>query len=84
MNIKEDLRQYILTRFLPGESPTNLRDDTPLRGSGIIDSMGVLLLIRFLEEKLGEEINVHEIRTQDFASIDAIAAFVDRRSAKLS
>ena len=78
---REDLRQYILSRFLPGENPANLRDDTPLRGSGIIDSMGVLLIVRFLEERLGSEINPHEMRAQDFATIDAISSFVERRSA---
>ncbi len=41
-DVKETLRQYILTTYLPGESAANLRDDTPLRTSGILDSLATL------------------------------------------
>ena len=45
--IKEDLRQYILAEFLPGEKPANLKDDTPLRSSGILDSVATLKTVSF-------------------------------------
>ena len=41
-DVKETIRQYILTTYLPGESAANLRDDTPLRTSGILDSLATL------------------------------------------
>ena len=47
---KEIIRNYILTEYLPGESPANLKDDTPLRTSGILDSMATLALVSFLED----------------------------------
>jgi acyl-CoA synthetase (AMP-forming)/AMP-acid ligase II len=52
-NVKEELRQYILSGFLPGEKPSNLRDDTPLRTSGILDSVATLRLVSFVEEHYG-------------------------------
>ena len=36
-DVKETIRTYILSEYLPGESPANLMDDTPLRTSGILD-----------------------------------------------
>ena len=52
----DTIRQFILTRYLPGETADNLRDDTPLRSSGILDSLATLSLISFLEEQFKIEI----------------------------
>ncbi len=75
-NVKEDLRQYILAEFLPGEKPGNLRDDTPLRTSGILDSVATLKTVTFVEERYGIEVEAHEAGVENFDSIDSIAAFV--------
>lgn len=75
-NVKEDLRQYILEEFLPGEKPANLQDDTPLRTSGILDSVATLKLVTFVEERYGIEVEAHEAGVENFDSIDGIAAFV--------
>ena len=75
-NIKEDLRQYILGEFLPGEKASNLGDDTPLRTSGILDSIATLRLVSFVEERYGIEVEAHEASVENFDSIDNIAAFI--------
>lgn len=66
----------ILQEFLPGESPANLRDDTPLRTSGILDSMATLNLVSFLEQTYGITIDAHETGVEHFDRIDTIAALV--------
>jgi acyl carrier protein len=75
-DIKEDLRQYILAEFLPGEKPSNLRDDTPLRTSGILDSMATLSLVRFVEERYGLEMEAHEASVDNFDSLNSIESLV--------
>jgi acyl carrier protein len=75
-NIKEDIRQYILAEFLPGEKASNLGDDAPLRTSGILDSIATLRLVSFVEERYGIEVEAHEASVENFDSIDNIAAFV--------
>jgi acyl carrier protein len=75
-NIKEELRNYILAEFLPGEIASNLKDDTPLRTSGILDSVATLKTVTFVEERYGIEVEAHEASIANFDSIDAIAAFV--------
>jgi hypothetical protein len=42
--IANRLRDYILSRYLSGESPANLTDDIPLRTSGVLDSLATLNL----------------------------------------
>ena len=79
--IADTIRQFILTKYLPGESPDNLRDDTPLRSSGILDSLATLGLISFLEQEYNIEVEAHETDVDNFDRIEDIAAFVERKRA---
>jgi acyl carrier protein len=74
--IKEEIRQYILTEFLPGEKASNLHDDTPLRTSGIIDSTGLLRLIDFIEGRFNIQVEAYEAGVENFDQIQEIAAFI--------
>lgn len=74
--IKNTLRAYILSEFLPGESPANLKDDTPLRTSGILDSMATLNLVTFVEQTFGVMLDAHETGIENFDRIEDIAALV--------
>lgn len=80
-NTKEELRQYILSEFLPGEKPANLRDDTPLRTSGILDSITTLRLVTFVEERFKITVEAHEASVENFDTINSIAAFIQTKSA---
>jgi len=80
-DVAETVRDFILTRYLPGESPENLRNDTPLRTSGILDSVATLGLVSFLEEQYEIEIEAHETDIDNFDRIADIEAFVERKRA---
>ena len=80
-NIADTIREFILTKYLPGESPANLRNDTPLRTSGILDSLATLALISFIEERFGIEVEEHETDIDNFDRIDDIVAFIRRKRA---
>jgi len=75
-DVKDTIRNYILREYLPGESPANLTDATPLRTSGILDSMATLNLVTFLEESFGITIDAHETGIDQFDRIADIAALV--------
>jgi acyl carrier protein len=79
--LKQTIRMHILTEFLPGESEANLKDDTPLRTSGILDSMSTLNLVTFLEQTFGITIDAHETGVDNFDRIDSIAALVASKQA---
>lgn len=80
-NIKDQLRQYILTEYLPGESAANLKDDTPLRTSGVLDSMATLQVVTFVEEHFNIEVEAHEAGVENFETINDMTAFIQRKSA---
>ncbi len=77
--IKESLRTFILAEYLPGESPANLTDQTPLRTSGILDSMATLGLVSFVEKTFGVMLDAHETGIENFDRIEDIAALVARK-----
>jgi acyl carrier protein len=81
-DIEHTIREFILNKYLPGESPENLGEDTPLRTSGILDSLATLGLISFLEERFKIEVEAHETDVDNFDSLRDIVAFVERKMAR--
>ena len=78
-DVANTLREFILARYLPGESPANLRDDTPLRSSGVLDSLATLGVISFIEEQYGIEVEAHETDVDNFDRIQDMVAFIERK-----
>ena len=78
-NVQDTIRDYILREYLPGESPANLTDETPLRTSGILDSMATLNLVTFLEQSFGITIDAHETGIDQFDRIADIATLVAQK-----
>jgi acyl carrier protein len=83
-NAKEELRQYILSEFLPGEKASNLQDDTPLRSSGILDSLATVRLVSFVEEHYGIEVEPHEAGVENFETINLITEFIESKGGTVS
>jgi acyl carrier protein len=83
-NIKETLRQFILTTYLPGEPPETLRDVTPLQTSGILDSLAVETLVAFIHERFGIDVDVYDMSVDRFDRIEDIAAAIERKQAQRS
>lgn len=79
--IKSTLRKFVLDNYLPGESESNLQDDTPLRTSGILDSMATLALVSFVEERFGIMLEAHETGVEHFDRIEDIARLVSAKVA---
>jgi acyl carrier protein len=78
-DVKDTIRQFILTTYLQGETAANLRDDTPLRTSGVLDSLATLGLVSFVEKEFGIELEAHETGIDTFDRIEDIAALVARK-----
>jgi len=76
------VKEFVLTRFLPGEDPNRLTGSTELIRSGILDSLATLSLISFLEEQFKIELEAHETDIDNFDRIEDIAALVERKQAR--
>lgn len=83
--IKEAVRQYILAEFLPGEDASTLEDETPLVSGGVLDSLGSLKLVAFIEERFGVTVEAHEVDVDHLDTIDLITAMIiEKRAAQRS
>jgi acyl carrier protein len=54
-------------------------NERSLLEAGILDSLGVLALVSFIEGRYGIGISDDELLPENFDSIDAIATFIARR-----
>lgn len=77
-DIKQAIRAQIADEFLDGRA-TELTDDTRLVEEEIIDSLGIFLLVAFLKESFEVEIEPDEVTLENFATVDDIAALVERK-----
>ncbi|MGI8842661.1 MAG: acyl carrier protein [Gemmatimonadaceae bacterium] len=78
-SIKSTVKDYILTEFLPGTSPSELADHTPLIQGAILDSLATVQLVAFLEERFGIEVQAHEASVDHLNTLDDIAALVQQK-----
>ncbi len=74
--IKELVADYVLREFLPGTSSSELTESTPLITGGILDSLGTLNLIMFLEEQFQVEFQADDLDRDRLNTISAIAALI--------
>jgi acyl carrier protein len=68
--VKEKIKNFIIENFLFGER--ELKDDEPLFESGIIDSLGLIKLIAFIEENFNVSIDMSEIMIENFNTVNDI------------
>lgn len=80
MDIKGILRQYF-GAYLKPEMSQELRDDTPLLSTGIIDSIGVVGLIDFIESKFNFEFTPGELDRDSLETIERIHDIVREKLA---
>jgi acyl carrier protein len=79
MNTSETIRTFITDEILHGSLATPLGDDDQLVESGIIDSLGVMTLLSFLEEKFSIKIPDQELTPENFATLSTVTALVENQ-----
>jgi acyl carrier protein len=76
--LKRDIRAFVVHNFLFGDDP-GFADSSSFLEEAIIDSMGVLELVAYLDRQHGIQVADEELKPSNLDSIDAIAAFVERK-----
>lgn len=78
-DIKTRVRTFIADNFDYRADAPLLSETASLMESGLIDSMGVLELITFLESEFDIHVSDDEVLPENLDSINAIVALVDRK-----
>ena len=78
MSVESSVRTFLSTDL--GKDVSSIGPDDSLLESGVIDSMGVLQLVAFLEATHGIKVADDDLMPENFDTIGAITVFVERQA----
>lgn len=77
--MEKELRQFIIQKFLFGQSDLEFSNDDSFIERGIIDSTGVLELIAFLEKKYQIKVGGEDLIPDNLDSITNLRRFLGNK-----
>jgi len=78
MTVAEEVEQFVLQELIAGSVIEVIDRNEDLLGSGVVDSHGLLQLVTFLRGRYGIAIPDEALTPENFQTIAAIDAFVQR------
>ncbi len=79
---KEIIRKYMVEELAKKNEHMQISDQENIIETGLIDSLGIMQLVPFLEEAFSIRIRDEDIIPEHFESIDAISVYIGRVSVK--
>lgn len=76
-DIERDIREFVIQHFLSGNA-SKLRADGSLLGE-VIDSMGVIALVAYLQEHFGFTVEDDEVLPSNLDAISNLVAYVEKK-----
>ncbi len=80
--VRQAIRSFILSNFLPGEAPETLKDSTLLVTSGVITSLSMLELAAFIEDTFSVTLDPEDFGVARMDSVDLLVELVVDRVGK--
>jgi acyl carrier protein len=77
--LEQQIRTYIAQNILFSGNNYPYPDEVSFLDQGIVDSMNVLELVTFIEDKYGVQVDDREIVPDNFDSVSRLAAYVRRK-----
>ena len=79
MQLQEQVRGFIIENFLFGDAEPLTDDAVSLLDNGIVDSVGVMELVAWLEQNHGLKVEDQELVPENFDSVARLVSFVERK-----
>ena len=79
-HIATEIYQFILENFLFGDADPLADDGMSLLDGGIIDSVGVMELVAFLEQDFGIKVADEDLIPENLDSVDNLVNYVTARA----
>lgn len=77
MSLTDEIRAFLADDL--GRRLDGVADDDSLLETGVIDSIGVMSLVAFLEKQYGFVVTDDDLMPENFDSVNAVARFVNGR-----
>lgn len=78
MDVKDRIRRFITTELAHRVGDAPVGDAESLLDRGVLDSLGLLRVLAFLEQEYQIAVKDEDVVPENFESVDAIAAFIAR------
>lgn len=78
-DIRSKVRDYLRRELLQDRPDFALTDDTDLLGEHIIDSLGIFMLVTYLEEQFGIVIDADDVLVEHFETVADVADLVESK-----
>jgi acyl carrier protein len=79
MDIEKTIKEFIISEIMHEKRISSLKNDEPLLEKGIIDSVGLLHLLTFIEERFNVQIPDEEVIPENFETLNKIASFIKKK-----
>jgi acyl carrier protein len=79
MEISKRLEKFLLTELAPDFDKKSIKMDEDILELGIIDSLGIMKLISFMEDTYGIEVTEEEIVPENFQSLNIMVQFIEQK-----
>ena len=76
--VKEKIKTFVVANFLFGDDE-GLAEETSFLESGVIDSMGILELVDYIEKEFKVAISDEELLPENLDSINNISSFLENK-----
>jgi len=78
MAYRASIKQFLVEEFMPDMRADEIEDDFDLIANGVIDSLGLLKVIAWLESRHELSIDIMDMVPENFSSVGAINAYLNR------
>lgn len=79
MELKQQLRDFIVTDLLSGTFSGILADDQDLLISGLVDSLGVVRMVGFIEQSMDVTIPPEDVTLENFQTVEKIITYLQQK-----
>jgi acyl carrier protein len=83
-SVAPKIRDYIAKNFLFSDQGYGYEDDTSFLEEGIIDSLGIIELVSFVEKEFGISVSDSELLPDNFDSIAKLSSYIAGKQKKAS
>lgn len=77
--IEREVRQFIVDNYFFGQDECEFSDDDSFLDKGVLDSLGILSLVSFIQQEYGIEIDDQELVPDNWDSVRRVAQFVHKK-----
>jgi acyl carrier protein len=78
-NEKEIVKDYVSRELADDGKQTDLKEEENLLANGVIDSLGVLKLVSFIENQFEVQVPDEDVTVNNFRSLKSIGEYLEKR-----